>query len=262
MRLCKYLHDRADKADRMVAVAAARLLAVLLGLACGSCGLGRAEPSIATSPVRSVIVHVDESASIDAVAYRHWNQLAAAKLCAANTRVTGYAIDDVTSRGGLLADIQLPLPDRRMGWDQMRAVQAALTAGRSKPRAILSEAMTPQRDVRWSCILSAIDDVAARRPDATTTIVWFTDAVHSTSELDLEGVKAPMSVDPIVTGRGWTAHTLNGARVHIVLAAAPSGARPPLNDRRTLEQFWTAIITVAGGELVSFDTELDPPREA
>src|ERR1043166_555992 len=64
MRLCKYLGDRGDRADRMVAVATGGLCALLIALACGACGLSRAEPSTATSPVHGVIVFVDESPSI------------------------------------------------------------------------------------------------------------------------------------------------------------------------------------------------------
>jgi hypothetical protein len=265
MSSCKYLRAVRDgRADGMMPIAARafRSLLVFSGLVGCSCEVGLAGPSPAPSTARSVLVFIDESASIDAVAYRHWNQLAAANLCRANTRVTVYAIDDVTSQGAPLADERLPLPDRRSGWAGMKAAQADLAAGQGRLRAALAEAMTPRRGARWSDILSTIDRAASRRPDATTTIVLFTDAVHSMAELDFERTSTPRVVDPIVEARGWNRHTLNGARVHIVMAAARSGAPRPPVDKATLARFWTAIVKAAGGELASFDTELELPEEA
>src|SRR5207247_5352334 len=90
----------------------------------------------------------------------------------------------------------------------------------------------------------------------------FTDGLHSGKDLNLEKVRLrandiPRCVRTVTTQHHWTAGTLVGVRVHVILPSIQSGeSSPQLNDRPILGEFFDKLLKEIGATLVTFDTHL------
>src|SRR5690349_11914111 len=102
-----------DRASAILERLAFAIASVALALLAGACDPGLAHSSVPPPITHNVLVFVDRSRSIGADQYERWNGLAAARLVRPDTRVTVLTISDVTGGAAALADVQLPLPDRR-----------------------------------------------------------------------------------------------------------------------------------------------------
>lgn len=100
-----------------------------------------------------------------------------------------------------------------------------------------------------------------REPSRSVRVLYLTDAVEASPELNLERVLLDdQTLDSlpqqIVAAHGWPKEMLTGALVDFVLDSPPPGSRPRLNSRAHLERFWRSVFQALGADLRSFDARI------
>jgi hypothetical protein len=107
-------------------------------------------------------------------------------------------------------------------------------------------------------LLSAIDRIGADSRGRPTIVVFFSDMLNATPELNMErDTPKPEAIIPDLASRhGWGPDTLANVRLYCVLNGLHSGD-PSGPDIRNRKAFYGALFRALGGELAMFDTHFD-----
>jgi hypothetical protein len=129
---------------------------------------------------------------------------------------------------------------------------------RREARESFNQALHTQQRALATDIFSAIDRV---KPDQTreTVLIFMSDMLNSTQELDLEKVRLTEKniaelVNSLVVKRGWQRGMLNGTKVRCLLSSVKMHDSAPLDNRQALIQFWKTLFEFLGAKVETFET--------
>jgi len=213
-----------------------------------------------------LIVFLDQTASIDAPQRAAWVKEATGltRRLTGGSSVTIYAIHDRTMDAAPLFEADIPEMKDDATLDESHAAHLALVRARDGARAAIAKGLeagaAPQTD-----IFSTIDRVEPdllRRP---TVIVYFSDMLNSTPDLNMEvpgAIRRPdisRKLQDLARRHYWQPSQLAGDQVYCVLNSIESGGRGPAVDRLIQRAFYDALFQAVGAHLLSYETRLAGP---
>lgn len=234
--------------------------ALVLPLLLGSCSVG----GVPHSPPRRLVIFIDQSASIDRAQRGQWQTDAERILAglAGGWSLTVYAIHDQTSDAAPLFDGEVPDWSEDATFDAASAQKANLMRIRHDATAAVRKALDVGGGATQTDLFGGIDRVrvdAKRRP---TTIVYFSDMLNSTPELNMERANSltrariPEHIQNLARRHQWRPDTLAGAEIYCVLNSIESGRHGPAVDRLTQRSFYETLFRALGARLAVYDTHL------
>jgi hypothetical protein len=223
------------------------------------CGLTAAKPA----PV-DYVLFLDETGSVTAGQRAAWAATADAVLgrLSFSDTILIFPVHDRTSQAAPIFKARVPSPGSTLR-DLARA-KKGLREIRDAALQSVHDALASAKQATSTDLYALVDRVAASRSNAQdriTRVYVFSDMLHSGPPVDLERIGLattgiPVVVDKVRQHRRWSDNAMAGAKVFCVLNGIDAGGRATLNSRRDLEEFWRALLTSVGGEIVSFDTYL------
>ncbi len=213
---------------------------------------------------RRLIVFVDLSASIDREQRHRWGREAIRLI---DSLVGGWAIGiypihDRTLDAAPLYQAEIPDWAPNATAEVARKQKSALLLVRKGAGAALEKAFSAAGGATQTDIFSAIDRIGPDPRDRRTVIIFFSDMLNSTPELNMERAGSlsratiPSHIQNVARRHGWRPDLLSGAEVYCVLNAIESGRRAPAVDRLTQRDFYEALFGALGGRLALYDTNL------
>jgi hypothetical protein len=213
-------------------------------------------------PVQRV-VFVDQSASPGADDAARWLEAANRKVFE-QTRfgdsVIVYAVHDHTGGSAPIFEAAVPLLPLGASMEETLHARKLLRHAREAGPAKLDEALhTPVRS-RSTRLLESLRRIP-KDPGRVTEVLYLSDMLESTSELDLERTRitganlmrlAQAAIDRYHLARGQ----LDGVTVFCVLDSPRVSAAAKVNDHEALDRFWRLIVVSLGGKLVSFESRI------
>ncbi|MCK4303626.1 MAG: hypothetical protein KAY24_05245 [Candidatus Eisenbacteria sp.] len=234
------------------------------------CLLGLGLFCLASTGVRkSEVIHtqylifIDQTGSISSVAQRnHWVQLLIDEVLGCmqpGDCIQIFAIHDRTRDAAPLymGKISAVPQDAVMG--ELQRARSEMTVVRREAGEAIQRAMTIKKAAKATDLLGAIDRCHADPCKWHTKLIFASDMLHSSSDINLERTALPENgignlVAALLARHGWPGSTLAQVQVYCLLNNVPPGASRPVNGRRILRQFWTELVISLGGELVCFET--------
>lgn len=219
--------------------------------------------SVPRLPVQRVVfVDLSESPGPDDAA--RWREAANVKVFE-QTRfgdsVIVYAVHDHTAESAPIFEASVPIlgPDASM--EETLRARKLLRHARVDGPVKLDEALrTPMRS-RSTRLIESLRRIP-KDPGRATEVLYLSDMLESTSELDLERTRisnanimrlAQAAIDRYHLTRG----ALDGVTFYCVLDSPRVGAvSRKANDHQSLERFWRLVLTSLGGNLASFDSRI------
>ncbi len=210
-----------------------------------------------------LIVFLDQTASIDAAQRAAWLREAngLTRQLAGGASVAIYPIHDQTMDAAPLFEADIPEIKDDATSDEARTQHLALVRARDGALRAIERGLTAGPAARTD-IFSSIDRIQPdplRRP---TIIVYFSDMLNSTPDLDLEApgaLKRPdiaFKLQGLASRHYWQPNQLAGDRVYCILNSIESGHRGPAVDRLTQRAFYGALFEALGARLVVYETHL------
>lgn len=236
---------------------------VMLALA-GAIGLAGCSARGADNKVGyRLIIFLDQTASIDAAQRTAWTGEASglARQLAGGSSITIYPIHDRTMDAAPLFQADIPVVSDNATSDIALAGHKALLRARNGSLAAIEKGLDTGPAIRTD-IFSSIDRI---RPDPLhrrTMIVYFSDMLNSTPDLNMETpgtIKRPSigaQIEALARRHYWQTGQLAGDDVYCVLNSIESGHRGPAVDRLTQKAFYDALFQALGARLVSYETHL------
>ncbi len=233
------------------------VLAGVIGLAgCSARGADRKTGS-------RLIIFLDQTASIDATQRAAWMKEASglARQLTGGSSVAVYPIHDRTMDAAPLFQADIPAVGDDATSDEALAGHLALVHARDGSRAAIEKGLETGPAVRTD-VFSSIDRIQPDTLHRRTVIVYFSDMLNSTPDLNLEtpgAIKRPSmgaQIEALARRHYWQPGQLAGDEVYCVLNSIESGHRGPAVDRLTQKAFYDALFQALGARLVSYETHL------
>jgi len=220
-------------------------------------------PAADRSPGRRVILFIDQSASIDRDQRRQWQN-------DANSLVRGvrdgwavsiFGIHDHTLETAPLFEVDIPVfaPD---GTSRTAAARnSAIQTARQSALAAVEKALDTGGAARTD-IFSALDRVHPDPHSRPSTIVFFSDMLNSTPELDMEraGSVTLQNIGTLIPALArrhlWRKDLLAGSEVFCVLNSIEIGHAGPPVDRRVQQAFYENLFGALSAKLTRYETSL------
>ncbi len=209
-------------------------------------------------------IFVDQSASIPSIQQEQW-VLAVDKLfgrLGSGDGVVIYGMHDQTLNASPIYKADVPILPPNPGYEILEGWKRRLNQIRRDAKAALAQALNPRQRALRTDIFSAFNRVQPD-PKRQTIIVFLSDMLNSTPELDMEKTRLSDSdiskrLSSIAAKHQWKSGMLGGAKVHCILNSVEIRAVvTPLNDRLALGQFWEALLKELGASVETFETHLD-----
>jgi hypothetical protein len=210
-----------------------------------------------------LIVFLDQTASIDAAQRAAWLSEATGltRQLGGGASVAIYPIHDRTMDAAPLFQADIPEMKDDATSDDARTQHLALVRARDGARAAIEKGLNAGPAARTD-IFSSIDRIQPdplRRP---TIIVYFSDMLNSTPDLNMEAPGALKRQDISLKLQGlarrhyWRPNQLAGDQVYCILNSIESGHRGPAVDRLTQRAFYGALFQALGAHLAVYETHL------
>lgn len=212
---------------------------------------------------RRTILFFDQSDSIAPDQRHQWQSDAAEAIAALRDgwSLTIYGIHDHTLDAAPLFETDIP----RFPSDGTSATLAkrngAIQCARKGASDAVQEALSRGGASRTD-IFSAVDRVHPDSQGRATTIVFFSDMLNSTPELNMERAgsvtldKTPAIISKLARRHLWRKDTLSGCTVYCVLNSVAIGGRGPQVDRRVQRVFYENLFEALGANLYRYDAGL------
>lgn len=238
-------------------VAAFLAVAVVLPLAACSA------PAADRSPGRRVILFIDQSASIDRDQRRQWQNDASGLVRGIRDgwSVSIFGIHDHTLESAPLFEVDIPMFVSDGTSKTAAARNAAIQAARQAAVAAVEKALDTSGAARTD-IFSALDRVHPDPQSRPTTIVFFSDMLNSTSELNMErtGSVTLQNIGALIPSLArrhlWRKDSLAGSEVYCVLNSIEIGRNGPPVDRRVQKVFYENLFGAMSARLARYETSL------
>lgn len=168
------------------------------------------------------------------------------------------AIGVNTAEYAPLFEAAIPDPPRGMSGDlQVRRAKQDICA---RAIQVVRSTLTAASE-RQTRLLDSIPRIP-RDPLRRVQVLYLTDAIEASPELDLDRVALGVSGAPaslarrVVDQRDWPAGLLEGAVIDFVLDSPARGARPHANARADIQRFWVSLFSELGATVRSFDARV------
>ena len=236
--------------------AALAAVAALLLAACSAPAAGR-------SPGRRVILFIDQSASIDRDQRREWQNDADSLVRGIRDgwSVSIYGIHDHTLESAPLFEVDIPAVSSDGTFRTAACRNAAIQTARQGALAAVEKALNTGGAARTD-IFSALDRVHPDPRSRPTTIVFFSDMLNSTPELNMEhpGSVTLQNVGALIPSLArrhlWRKDSLAGTEVYCVLNSIEIGRSGPAVDRRVQQVFYENLFGALSAKLIRYETTL------
>jgi hypothetical protein len=210
-----------------------------------------------------LIVFLDQSASVDAAQRAAWMNEATdlTRQLAGGSSIAIYPIHDRTMDSAPIFEADIPEAKDDATSDEARAQHQALARVRDGARAAIAKGLDGGTAVRTD-IFSTVDRIQPDPRQRRTVIVYFSDMLNSTSDLNMEvpGTIRRSNISTELQGLArrhyWQASQLAGDEVFCVLNSIESGHKAPTVDRLTQRVFYGALFQALGAQLVDYETHL------
>jgi hypothetical protein len=238
-----------------IAVALAVVAALLLA--------GCSAPAAERSPGRRVILFIDQSASIDRDQRRQWRNDANGLVGGIRDgwSVSIFGIHDHTLESAPLFEVDIPMFVSDGTSKTAAARNAAIQTARQAALAAVEKALDTSGAARTD-IFSALDRVHPDPRSRPTVIVFFSDMLNSTSELNMErtGSVTLQNIGALIPSLArrhlWRKDSLAGSEVYCVLNSIEIGRNAPPVDRRVQEVFYAGLFGAMSAKLARYETSL------
>jgi hypothetical protein len=215
------------------------------------------------APGRRLILFFDQSASVDREQRRQWqndaNHLVSCIRDGWSASI--YGIHDHTLEAAPLFEIDIPVFSSDGTSKTLAAKNAAIQRARQAALTAIEQALAKGPAARTD-IFSALDRVHPDPQSRPTTIVFFSDMLNSTPELNMEraGSVTLLNIDALIPGLArhhlWRQGFLAGAEVYCVLNSIEIGRSGPAVDRRVQKVFYETLFGALSAKLVRYETSL------
>jgi hypothetical protein len=214
-------------------------------------------------PGLRLIVFLDQTASINAAQRAAWMKEAAglASQIAPGSSIAIYPIHDRTMDAAPLFAADIPAAPDDATADEARAQHSALVGAREGARAAIETGLNAG-GASQTDIFSTIDRIQPDPRQRRTVIVYFSDMLNSTPDLNMEArgtIKRsdiPAKLEGLARRHYWQPGQLAGDEVFCILNSIDSGQREPAVDRLTQRVFYDALFQALGAQLKSYETHL------
>ena len=245
---------------RSIKLTVSVLVAVLPLVQSGCNARGKSTPSAAR-----LIVFVDLSASVDREQRRLWEQQASrlADAISPGWSVSVHPIHDQTLGAAPLFTAEVPEWTDEASYEVAQNQKRALIQARAGARAAIQKTLETGGGATRTDVFSAIDRIRPDLKHRRTNVVFFSDMLNSTPDLDLESAGTisrasnERQIRALAARHGWNGNLLAGSALYCVLNSIESGRRGPKVDRLTQREFYNALFGALGGRLALYDTTLD-----
>jgi hypothetical protein len=209
-----------------------------------------------------LIIFVDQSASIPEAQQTQWEKTAGQLFDRLGTGdgIVIFGLHDQSLNAKPIYQADVPILDDEAGLEDRARWKRRLNQIREQAKAAFQQALNPQQRALSTDIFSAINRV---QPDRSrkTVLIFMSDMLHSTPELDLEKVRLSEEkisdlLNPVIAKHRWPKGMLAEAEVHCVLNSVNMRESSPLNDRIILQQFWATLFEYLGAGVETFETHL------
>jgi hypothetical protein len=237
----------------------AAVLAAVVALLLMACST----PAADRIPGRRLILFFDQSASIDRDQRRQWQN-------DANSLVRGihdgwsvsiYGIHDHTLESAPLFEVDIPMFASDGTSKTALARNAAIQTARQAALAAVEKALETGGAARTD-IFSALDRVHPDPRCRPTTIVFFSDMLNSTPELNMEraGSVTLQNIATLIPSLArrhlWRKDSLAGSEVYCLLNSIEIGRNGPAVDRRVQQVFYENLFGALSAKLARYETSL------
>lgn len=208
-----------------------------------------------------LMVFLDQSASVDVAQRAAWMNEAAGLVqqLRPGWSIAIYPIHDRTMDSAALFEAEIPESKDDATADEARVQHRTLVRARDGARAAIAKGLDSGTAVRTD-IFSTIDRIQPDPHQRRTRIVYFSDMLNSTPDLNMEvpGTVTRSSIaanlQSLARRHYWQSGQLAGADVVCVLNSIESGHKGPPVDRLTQKAFYAALFQALGAQLVGYDT--------
>jgi hypothetical protein len=173
--------------------------------------------------------------------------------------VTMFEVSEQTAERAPIQDVAVPLLDESSGMEETLGVRRTVASLRKEGLTAITKALQ-NPTAKETRLLDSLDRIP-RDSSRKTFVLYLTDALESSPELDLENTKLTdrniaALVQAAIQHHRWQQSTLSGVTIQFVLdSPAPEKLRV-LNDHRALERFWRLLLTNVGADLKAFDSRV------
>jgi hypothetical protein len=210
-----------------------------------------------------LIVFLDQTASIDAAQRTAWMKDATGltRQLAGGSSIAIYPIHDRTMDAAPLFTAEIPDSKDDATADEARAQHLAIVRAREGAQAAIEKGLDAGPASRTD-IFSTLDRIQPDSRQRRTVVVYFSDMLNSTSDLNMEIPGAlrrsniPSELQGLAHRHYWGPSQLKGAEVFCVLNSIQSGHRGPAVDRLTQKAFYEALFQALGARLMVYETHL------
>lgn len=172
-----------------------------------------------------------------------------------------FGLHGRTGDSAPLFDRTLPSADRGDTYTGLVALQAETRQLREDAAAVIRDTLTPGKAARQSDIISAFDRVHPDSSFGATRMVFVSDMLNYTPELDLQ--TRPLQeahlaevIEHLCGAHRWPSSLLQHTEVYCLLNDLGEGDKGAANNRIVLHRFWDELIRSLAGRLVTFETHL------
>ena len=206
---------------------------------------------------------IDQSASIDRDQRRQWQNDATGLVRGLRDgwSVSIYGIHDHTLEAAPLFEVDVPIFASDGTSKTAVARNAAIQTARQSALAALEKALDVGGAARTD-IFSALDRVYPDPQGRPTTIVFFSDMLNSTPELNMEraGSVTLQNIGALIPSLArrhlWRKDSLAGSEVYCVLNSIEIGRNGPTVDRRVQRVFYENLFGALSAKLARYETSL------
>jgi hypothetical protein len=220
-------------------------------------------PAADRSSGRRLILFFDQSASIDRDQRRQWQNDANALVRGVRDgwSVSIYGIHDHTLEAAPLFEVDVPMFAADGTSKTAAARNNAIQTARQAALATVEKALDTGGAARTD-IFSALDRVHPDPHSRPTTIVFFSDMLNSTPELNMEraGSVTLQNISTLVPSLArrhlWRKDSLAGSEVYCVLNSIEIGRNGPAVNRRVQRVFYENLFGALNAKLARYETSL------
>ncbi len=219
------------------------------------------------APQHHYLLFIDVSGSVSDAQRGRWSAAidAFASGLQCGDSVSIYGVHDATAMAARRFHFEtVPVPTSG-GLREALQCRKSLTSMREGTVRRAHDLLNASKTASHTDLLGMLD-VAHRAATGTpATALVFSDALNSTSELNLEQTMLreadfPDLIRNLGGQHAWSTGMLSAVTFHFVLNSVELGERKPLNSRQSLEAFWSTMIRSLGGAVSSFSPDLEVSR--
>ncbi len=210
-------------------------------------------------------VFVDDSASVSPAQRAMWQRDAERLLhrIGPGWHITMFPVNGQTGAAGALFDMEVPALSSDPQLDERQHNRALLLRTREGVKGAFGRAFTEGGHAESTDILSAIDRIHPDSSGRTTAVVFFSDMLNATRELNMERAdrfgrdRFAGVIQSAAQNHNWSSDQLRGIDIYCVLNSAGLRDSGASALRRVSREFYEALFSALGGRLRLFETQLD-----